>query len=243
MFSKKIFFDNVNYVANQRNLKISTLERIVGVTPGYLSKLRKDDSRKGVSIDLIFKIADALKVSVDYLCTVECDGLNDVELDLLALFEKVKKDTINNKCKWEIENANMIMIKQGHIGNALVDNSSNYVSLFNVNDNVVPDGISYTLKLKTHVYMALVRVKSNLQYRGAYLETYIIDEINDNRVRKLCKTTNDMSSMIDSALEDLYHVAEMSGKKISLDDDTSRFIKEFLEELDVQHYNRNVDKN
>ena len=214
---------------------MGSIENMLGLSAGYLAKLRHDESRKNISADIMFQIADILNISVDYLAKVECDGLNDYELDIIAMFEKIKKDTLNNKCKWVRESANAISIKHGHIGRLLINECDNYVSLFRDGEFAAPNENSYILEIKKKVFLALVRIKTKTSYAGDEVEVYIFDERELPKVNKLCTTVQDQSSMLNTAIETLYYVAESSGKKLVLDDDMSKFVKDFMKESDIKY--------
>ncbi len=98
------------------------------------------------------------------------------------------------------------------------------------NKRITLIGESYYVELKENVYMAIVQIEGSTS-RIKELEAYIV-RIGNKRVEasKVCATCDNQSSMLDSALRELYKVAETSGKKITLDCKTSKFISDFLGE-------------
>ncbi len=239
IFNKERFLNNVFYLAKSNGISISALENKIEISTGYLTKLRNDDSRKNISADVMFAIADVLNVSVDVLCKAEFEKLNYDESILIKFFEKFKVDTLNNKCKWEQETSMAIMMGHGHIGKSeLIKCGTKYVynSLIREGEDVLVVGNSYVLQISPSVYLALVRVRVTNNPIVDELEAYILDERNGRDVKKLCATGKDNIAELDTVVEDLYKVAENSGKRLALDYETSIFITNYMREPEELHY-------
>ena len=236
---KERFLNNVFYLAKQKGYAISSIENMIDVSVGYLSKLKNDETRKNIAADIMFAISDALEVSVDTLCKSDFEKLNYDEISLIKFFEKFKVDTLNNKCKWEQESSSSILLGHGHIGESELVRCNvgyHYYSQFREGVPVVVSGNSYVLKIKYNVYLALVRVKLPNKSAMDDLEVYILDGEKANKAKKLCATGNDNVKELDVVVEELYKVAENSGKRLALESDTSKFIEEYLGESDEYHY-------
>lgn len=68
---------NVRYVAKRKGLKIGEIEKEVGVRIGYFS--RKSQTDTSTSLEVIYKTAKILDVSIDELCTdLRLKELNEV---------------------------------------------------------------------------------------------------------------------------------------------------------------------
>lgn len=239
MDKKEQFLNNVFYLAKQKGYAISTLENMIGVSAGYLAKLKNDESRKNITADIMFALSDVFEISVDTLYKANFEELNYDEKTLIKFLEKFKNDTLNNKCKWEQESASSIMLEHGHIGKSELircGNGRRYESLFREGVPVVVNGNSYVLQIKPSVYLALVRVKLPNKSIADELEVYLLDELKERNVKKLCATGNDNVKDLDSAVEELYKVAENSGKRLSLEYETSKFISDYMAEPDEYHY-------
>ena len=234
MFDKELFLKNVFSIAEQKGMSINALEKEIDVSAGYLAKLRKDDTRKNITADLMIKLSDVLGVSIDSLCKTDCNLLTKDELDVMMFFEKIKKNTLNNKCKWEQEDADFIQAGQGVIGWACTESSefghTCYNSLFRA--NAMPIGQSYSVKIKENVFFAIIQVFTE-SVRDTDLESYII-QLTDKSCEayKICASYDNKSNSIGLALQDLYKIAEASGKKISLDSKTSKLITDFIRSED-----------
>ena len=101
-FSKDIFMRNIYHLLKAKNVKVGELEKAVGVSVGYLSKLNKDANLKP-GIDLVIKIAAKLSVSIDALIGVDMGALTETEHYILRFLGKLKRDTETYKLRWERE--------------------------------------------------------------------------------------------------------------------------------------------
>lgn len=232
MFDKEFYLNNVFAIAKQQNISIPMLEMYIDVSGGYLVKLRNDDTRKNITAEIMLRISEVLGVSVEYLCKVKCDALNKDEVAVLAFFEKIKKNTLENKYKWECEDSDYISAGQGIIGGALAENNEYgvpyYYSSFQHKEVQLKDK-SLVVELKDGVYFAIVLIQGT-KTNYDELESYIIkygDTVEENKV--YC-TYDEQNGVLGNALRELYNIAEESGKKLSLDNQTSTFIAEFLNE-------------
>lgn len=60
-FNKELMIKNINYLIDNRNLKVGEIENNVRVSLGYISKVTKDKNTKP-RVDFIVKIAKELKI-------------------------------------------------------------------------------------------------------------------------------------------------------------------------------------
>lgn len=86
--------DRIKAICKERKIAISKLEKDLGFSNGYIGQLRKGTLPDG----RLFKVAEYLNVSVDYLVTgeqknkpttVSGDELSDAEREFITLFRLV----------------------------------------------------------------------------------------------------------------------------------------------------------
>lgn len=103
-FDSQIFFDNLNFLLNEQEMRIGQFEVDAGVKPGYISKMSKNTNAKP-GIDFIMRSADQLVVTLDCLLNTNIRALNLTERYLLRFFEKMMQDTHGRKLEWQVEHA------------------------------------------------------------------------------------------------------------------------------------------
>ncbi len=99
-FDKTIFMNNITYLLKRRNIKIGDLENKIGVSKGYISRINKKSDGVAAGVDIVYKIALALEVSVDVLISVDLQTVDDNEVYLLNLLKFFQKKTENREVFW-----------------------------------------------------------------------------------------------------------------------------------------------
>mgnify|MGYP004521987891 FL=1 len=103
-FDKTLLGKNIKFLATQKGIKVGDIENEAGVSTGYLSRLANEDNKNNFPImDLIFLISNKLDVSVNTLLSVDLSNLTPNEILLSQFFDKLSKDTQDNKLVWELE--------------------------------------------------------------------------------------------------------------------------------------------
>ena len=103
-FDKTLLGKNIKFLATQKGIKVGDIETEAGVSTGYLSRLANEDNKNNFPImDLIFLISNKLDVSVNTLLSVDLSNLTPNEILLSQFFDKLSKDTQDNKLVWELE--------------------------------------------------------------------------------------------------------------------------------------------
>lgn len=102
-FNKYICFSNIRERLKESNVKIGQIEKEAGCQPGYMSRLDKKGNNSEPSVEFIVTAAKLLGVSIDTLLLVDLAELTPTEKYLVNFFEKLKKDTLEDKLDWNIE--------------------------------------------------------------------------------------------------------------------------------------------
>lgn len=100
-FDKTIFMNNITYLLKRKNIKIGDLENKIGVSKGYISRINKKSDGVAAGVDIVYKIAQALEVSVDVLISVDLQTVDDNEIYLLNLLKSFQKKTENREVFWD----------------------------------------------------------------------------------------------------------------------------------------------
>jgi len=101
---QQIIMKNIDRLLKKRNIKRSSLEDEVEISRGYLSRLKKanpDDNGLNMSYELLKKIADGLKVSMDYLMLDGMDNTTD-ENALIEFIESLYTMSVDGTQFWNV---------------------------------------------------------------------------------------------------------------------------------------------
>ena len=102
-FDSSTLANNIIYLAKKNGIRVGELEYTIGVSAGYLSRTIKKNSKKKMSIDIAWKIAQLFETDIKTLTESEM-WVAHTNTDLLERFlERLYDDTRDNFLAWESE--------------------------------------------------------------------------------------------------------------------------------------------
>lgn len=100
-FNNGIFMKNMAFLLKKYNLKMGDLEKVLGISTGYISRTAKENSTKKLSIDVVWKMAELFEVSIDKLISDDISELNGNVGMLVDFMEKLKHQTECVEIEWD----------------------------------------------------------------------------------------------------------------------------------------------
>ena len=101
-YDNSLFISNLDYLLKKYSLRIGTLESLLKVSAGYISRTTKENSPKKLSIDVVWKIAQFFDIDLDKLLFEELET-PDKNTQLISRFiDKLYKETQSHDIEWEI---------------------------------------------------------------------------------------------------------------------------------------------
>ena len=82
------------------SLRISDLEELLGVSAGYVSRTVNPDSKKRLSVDIVWKILVIFQVNVDDILNIDFQVPTQSLHDVIDIFKKLKQDTDEATIHW-----------------------------------------------------------------------------------------------------------------------------------------------
>lgn len=102
--------NNIIYLTKKYGIRVGELEDTIGVSAGYLSRTIKKNSKKKMSIDIVWKIAQLFETDIKALTETEM-WTTHTNTDLLERFlNRLYEDTRDNFFTWEPEGGVMTML-------------------------------------------------------------------------------------------------------------------------------------
>ena len=111
-YDSKFLGSNLEYLLKMNSLRISDLEELLGVSAGYVSRTVNPDSKKRLSVDIVWKISVIFQVNVDDLLNIDFRIPTQSLCDVIAFFEKLKHETDEATIHWKNEGNK----KENHVG-------------------------------------------------------------------------------------------------------------------------------
>lgn len=100
-FDNSLLISNVNYLAKKYGMRFGDLESALGLSAGYISRTAKPDSKKRMSIDVVWKIARLFEIELNSLIGRDL-SIPEHGIDILVRFiEKLTTKTIASEIMWE----------------------------------------------------------------------------------------------------------------------------------------------
>lgn len=209
-FDKAKFIKNVKYICRMKNLKIGELESSVGVSPGYISRLDKENNSSIPGVDTICSFAEKLNISIDRILSADISELSETINYILSFLSKLTNDTYENKIKWSKLGKEKLL--NGNILNPLMraDVNANgfdyqvsyiYNSKFTKGDCELLDDF-YCTKIGQNTKILLSHVAlNNNEFPATRYELYIFDI---DMTLNICASTIDFNELIHNSLEELH---------------------------------------
>lgn len=100
-FDRARLMNNITFLIKEKGLKVGELENSVGISAGYISKMTKAENESMPGIDLIYKLAQQLDVSVEALVNGDFNRSNDNLLFLVKFLHSLQLDTDLHDIEWD----------------------------------------------------------------------------------------------------------------------------------------------
>ena len=100
-FDNTMLARNINYLCKKNNIRIGDLERILGISTGYISRTAKEKSGKRMSIDIAWRIARIFSVTLTALIETDLQVPNQNTALVSQFLDKLKARTERNDIEWE----------------------------------------------------------------------------------------------------------------------------------------------
>lgn len=98
---RTLIMNNINFLLRKYDVKISDLEEILELSPGYISRTMNKASEKRLSSEHLWKISKFFNVEMDSLTNKDLSlGLHPID-SFTAFIQKLKARTRNREIVWE----------------------------------------------------------------------------------------------------------------------------------------------
>lgn len=106
-FDNSILVSNITYLAKSNEIRLGELEKMLGISTGYISRTARENTNKRLSIDVVWKVAKFFDVSIDDLISHDF-RIPSETADLLRKFiAKLSVQTMLDEVEWECEGGYM----------------------------------------------------------------------------------------------------------------------------------------
>jgi len=100
-FDSKYFSENLELLVKRERMKISDLETLLGVSPGYVSRTMGSESKKRISVDIVWMIAKLFYINIDDLLNRDLTAPTKDLKKVVSFVGKLKSETDEGKIHWK----------------------------------------------------------------------------------------------------------------------------------------------
>lgn len=102
-FDNSILISNIIYLAKSNGIRLGELEKMLGISTGYISRTAKENTNKRLSIDVVWKIANFFDLGIDDLVNQNLQIPSETSALLCKFIKKLVSQTITGEIEWKCE--------------------------------------------------------------------------------------------------------------------------------------------
>ena len=225
--------NNIYYLSKKKGIKIGELEEKVGVSTGYISKIKKRAEDTNPSFELIASIASVLDVSMDTLRSADLQAITPTEDYLLRVINKLLNQTLCEDKEWieipfsELENVNA----NGEATFIMCDldtdtGSAKYTSKFFPYSDASFAGSGYRTQMPEHAEVFILSTYVSDPFSDTGQSLYELYFINSRKLKPLCHSGQ---SLFADKLKELYKGITESCRHVKLGEEVRSSLDVFLD--------------
>lgn len=246
-FDSKKCINNIYYLIKDRNMKIGDVEKEVGVSTGYFSRLSKEDNQASPSMETLCALAELLGVSLDSLAFLDLTEMGYQDRLVSDFILKVIEMTVASNLLWTKQDMANVEVDISNFNKHPLFELRNkedegfdsnihhfdYTTTFRKGGYIV--GEFYTVYLED--YKASLYIVKTAQKHFADLigddfkyvnESYELFMSSDNELNGICHTDSLLGKFYEKILPQLYDAAAVSSRKSKINIKVKNIITKFM---------------
>ena len=241
-FNRTRLMENINTLIKEKGLKIGEIETTVGISTGYLSKMTKTDNESMPGIDLIFKLAELLEVSVDALVGGDFNKSNDNLFFVMKFIQSLIEDTDIHKFTWEkFAVYNEVKEKYGLDELPMSTNTRNinlekeisgykFRSLFSEIESLILTKENYIGFVDNLGIVLFFKLRHGDEYE---YELYVIDDNLEEKVISICSTLEG-DGAVSPFMLDLYNCIIRHDRDIKVSETARNLMRRYMNNREIE---------
>lgn len=234
-YDSKFLSSNLDYLLKMQCLRISDLEELLGVSAGYVSRTVNPESKKRLSVDIVWKISAIFQVNVDDLLNIDFQVPTQSLNEVIAFFNKLKQETDEAAIHWKnqgnrAENYLGLFFKE--LEERELDGTKRY--------QYAPDGYANETKaveLTDDIYstetsigeLYLLPLANQFEEKGYELYIYTDRGSYDSTdLDLICSTFDDRSNILKSKCDKLFKSVKLHESDFVISETAKNLISKYL---------------
>lgn len=254
MFDKKRCINNIYFLVKDKGKKIGDIEKLAGVSAGYISRLNKEDNSTNPGIEFLEATAKELGVSLDALINYDFESITSTEAYILKVVEKLLHQTQYEERPWT--RTKMSVLKDMTIDEQGIPDHPLYQSVQKAYSGeteypeyaieaeyhshflpeaqmvIMGEGFHTSMPGGTTIYLMCVTTKENEELPFRPIEIYEMYLVNKWTPEPLCFSGDIGGTPFSSVLEILYKAVVESCKHTKIKPKIKNILDAFMNETD-----------
>lgn len=238
-YDSKFLSTNLDYLLKMHGLRISDLEELLGVSAGYVSRTVNPDSKKRLSVDIVWKISVIFQVNVDDLLNIDFQVPTQSLRDVIDFFKKLKQETDEAIIHWNNQGnkkENFVGIFFKELEEKGLDGTKRY--------QYAPDGFENNTKavgLTDDIYSAetsigelyLLPLENKFEKKGFELYIYTdrggySSSYDSTDLELICSTFDDRSNTLKGKCDELFKSVKLHESDFVISESAKNLIDRYL---------------
>lgn len=251
-FDSKKCINNIYYLIKDRNMKIGDVEKEVGVSTGYFSRLSKDDNQGSPSTETLCALSELLSVSLDSLVYLDLSEMGPQDKLVSDFILKLIDKTTSGSLLWNRGDNNSVFVDIKNFDqHPLYDENEyseigptgypepifkhEYNTIFRKGGDIVGEFYDVEIEENARLYI----VKTGIPNPSPFDDTVLYENLSyelfmyaDNELEGICHTDSLLGKFYEKILPQLYDAAAVSSRKSKINGKVKKIINKFMKDND-----------
>ena len=132
-FDNSTLSNNIAFLVKKNGMRVGELEDMLGISAGYISRTVKEDSKKKMSVDIVWKIARLFDTDIRTLTESQM-WISHSNTELLVKFlQRLYQDTKDNFFAWENDGGLMVVLNERYEKMGLITTDDEETAVYHPN--------------------------------------------------------------------------------------------------------------
>lgn len=234
-FDSTILSNNITFLTNKNGMKVGELESMLDISAGYISRTIKENSKKKMSIDTVWKIAQLFGTDVDTLIEKEM-WLSRSNTELIEKFiDRLYQETASNSLVWESDGGLIAVLDERYVQMGLVTENEDGAAIYHpkhLNPEyrwIIANDIMRLENFEGNKDLVIIPYKADKNDRLFGYDFILISDDGESwHWEKMFSTADDMFKTIWNKSDKLYNLAESFQYDVKLSTKAHKLITNYL---------------
>jgi transcriptional regulator with XRE-family HTH domain len=234
-FDSTILSNNISFLTKKNGMKVGELESMLDISAGYISRTIKENSKKKMSIDTVWKIAKLFNTDICTLTETEM-WISHSNTELIEKFiDRLYQETASKSLVWESDGGLIMVLDERYVQMGLVTENEDGAAIYHPkhlnleNRWVIANDIMRLENFEGNKDLVIIPYKAEKDDRLFGYDFILISDDGESwHWEKMFYTADDMFKTTRDKSDKLYNLAESSQYDVKLSAKAHKLITNYL---------------